>query len=256
MSNKPLRVFIGCDPRQPVSYHTLAHSIMTTSKKPVSITPLCIEQLPIERVGLTPFTFSRFLVPWLCDYEGWALFLDADILLNHDISELFDLANDEYAVMVSKNEKRFEWASVVLFNCAKCKELTPEFIEKAEKLHTFEWLHEDFVGSLPPEWNHLVGYDKPNINAKLIHYTQGVPGFDELEVCEHASLWHKARHGVNHIAAWTEVMGNSVHAVQLDGGLRIPKMFVNFETKSIKDEFKESLRRIIEKRHKANLNAE
>ena len=74
-----LRVFIGYDDRQPVAYNVLQFSIATRSSRPVTITPLIINQLPIKRTGLTPFTFSRFLVPWLCDYQGTALFLDIDM---------------------------------------------------------------------------------------------------------------------------------------------------------------------------------
>jgi lipopolysaccharide biosynthesis glycosyltransferase len=114
-----LKVFIGYDHRQPISYNVLQHSVFRNSSKPVSITALKIDQLPIGRTGLTPFTFSRFLVPYLCDYKGWALFLDSDILVKGDIAELFNLSDDKYTVMVSKNEKRFEWASVMLFNNEK-----------------------------------------------------------------------------------------------------------------------------------------
>ena len=112
-----MKIFIGYDGRQPISYTVLQSSIIRRTSEPVSIAPLVLKTLPIKRQGLTPFTFSRFLVPHLCHYEGWALFLDIDILLLDDISKLFRLADDKYAIMVSKNEHKFEWASVMLFNC-------------------------------------------------------------------------------------------------------------------------------------------
>ena len=143
------RVFIGYDHRQPISYQVLQHSIVTRSSKPVSITPLILPQLPLRRQGLTPFTFSRFLVPYLCDYQGWALFLDLDMLVRDDISELFALADDKFAAMVSKNEHRFEWASAILFNCSHRANriLTPEYIETARKLHGIEWCASGRFGS-------------------------------------------------------------------------------------------------------------
>lgn len=223
-----LRVFIGYDPRQPLSYNVLQYSIVSRSSKPVAVTPLVIEQLPINRVGLTPFTYSRFLVPWLCDYKGWALFLDADILLQDDISKLFDLANHDYSVMVSKNKHRFEWASVMLFNCAKCQILTPEYIEKANGLHGIEWTKASEIGELPPEWNHLVGYDKPNDKAKLIHYTQGMPCYRETDTCEWADAWENERHDVNHIEPWAELMGDSVHAAIVNG-VKMPRFLIDEE---------------------------
>lgn len=217
-----LRVFIGFDQRQPVSYNVLQQSIFMRSSKPVAITPLVIEQLPIKRVGLTPFTFTRFLVPYLCDYKGWALFLDIDMLLKDDISKLFDMADEKYAVMVSKNEKKFEWASAMLFNCEKCKVLTPAYVETAAGLHVLDWAKQDQIGAFPAEWNHLVGYDKPREDAKLVHYTQGVPCFPETITSEYSQEWHDEHKRTNSSMPWVELMGKSVHAAVKDGKL-VPK---------------------------------
>lgn len=219
-----LRIFPGADPRQLVSLNVLSQSIYRRSSKPVAITPLVIEQLPMKRVGLTPFTFSRFLVPYLCNYEGWGLFLDADILLLDDIAKLFALADDKYAVMVVKHEPqyRFEWASVMLFNCAKCKILTPEYVETASGLHHINWVPEDQIGELPSEWNHLVGYFPKRDDAKLLHYTQGMPAYPLTHDSDYAKEWAKEHQMMNSIKPWEELMGNSVHACEIDG-VRVPK---------------------------------
>jgi len=219
-----LRIFIGADPRQPVSLSVLAQSVYRHSSEPVAITPLVIEQLPIKRTGLTPFTFSRFLVPYLCNYEGWALFLDADILLTADIAELFAKADDKYTVMVSKDENhRFEWASVMLFNCAKCKILTPEYIETATGLHTIAWASENEIGDLPREFNFLVGYQEPpEVMPKLIHYTQAMPCYELTQDSPYALEWAREHQYMNSIKPWEELMGNSIHAMDLNGK-RVPK---------------------------------
>lgn len=205
-----LRVFIGYDHRQPVSYSTLCHSIIKHCTKPVSITPLVLQTLPVQRQGLTPFTFSRFLVPWLCGYEGLALFLDIDIMLRGDLAELFALADDKSAVYVSKSKLRYEWASVMLFDCAKCKMLTPEHVERGEDLHTIGWTKH--IGELPGAWNHLVGYDTPNPNAKLVHFTQGVPLFPETAGSEHGAEWRYMAEEAASSVPWETLMGRSVHA--------------------------------------------
>jgi hypothetical protein len=206
----PLRVFIGYDPRQPVSFTVLAQSIIANSTKPVSITPLVLETLPLERQGLTPFTFSRFLVPYLCAYEGWALFLDVDMMVRGDIAELFGMADERHDAMVSQNEIKFEWASAILFNCAKCTVLTPEFIEEAKALHNMGWA--DSVGDFPREWNHLVGYDNPRPDAKLVHFTQGVPHFTETRDTEYAEEWELIRRSSVSSVPWFALMGSSIHA--------------------------------------------
>ena len=225
----PLPIYIGWDHRQPISYNVLQHSILRRSGQPCSICPLVLGTLPLDRVGLTPFTFSRYLVPWLQGFEGWALFMDADILVLGDISELFDLADDKYAVMVSKNPRQFEWASVMLFNCGhpENKKLTPEWVaDKNSNPFKFGWLgnglESDLVGDLPREWNHLVGYDEPRNDAKLVHYTMGIPPFPETEMCEYAQAWKEEHQTMNAAVPWVQLMGNSVHATHLPDGRALP----------------------------------
>jgi hypothetical protein len=206
-----LRVFIGYDPRQPVAYNLQQNSLIPRSSRPVAVTPLVIEQLPITRTGLTPFTFSRFLVPQLCNFEGWALFLDLDMLVQGDIAELFDLADENNAVMVVKSGARFEWASVILFNCGHPdnRQLTPDYLETAKGLHGIPWTEK--IGSLPAEWNHLVMYDEPK-PAKLLHYTAGMPCYPETKELGYADEWMKELKLMTSIAPWAQLMGNSVHA--------------------------------------------
>jgi lipopolysaccharide biosynthesis glycosyltransferase len=226
-----LKIFIGVDPRQAVSVATLASSIYRQSSKPVSITPLILSQLPLQRKGLTEFTYSRFLCPYLCNYEGWSLFLDADMLLKTDITELFALADDKYDIMVCKNPHKFEWASVMLFNNAKCRVLTPEYIETADGLHGISWTKN--IGELPLEWNHLVGYDAPRPDAKLVHYTQGNPIWEETRACEYGDDWW-FEYGIMADASesWETIMGNSVHAVNIVEGNKtklLPKFYFDIQ---------------------------
>jgi hypothetical protein len=196
---------IGYDVRQPVSYQVLSHSILSRAKRPVSIMPLMIDTLPILRQGLTPFTFTRYLVPWLCDYEGEAIFMDSDMLCLTDITTI---PRNDTAVSVVKNNLRFEWPSLMVFNCEQCKDLTPEYIETGEP-QSLEWAGR--IGSLPSAWNHLVGYDPPQ-DAKIVHYTQGIPCFPEVDKCEYAQEWMKEIKIVNSAVPWAVLMGDSVHA--------------------------------------------
>lgn len=204
------RVFIGYDHRQPVSYSVLHHSIIVHAKNPVSITPLVLHQLPLKRTGLTPFTWSRFLVPYLCGFRGRALFLDIDMLVLGDINEVFEIAGDE-AVSVVKNKEAFEWASLMLFNNEHPdnRVLTPEFIEKANGLHAIKWT--DSIGGLPSEWNHIVKYDEPRDDAKLVHYTAGVPIFPQTKGGEYTDEWMKHAEFMASTQPWEVLMGRSRH---------------------------------------------
>lgn len=225
-----LRVFIGFDERQPLSYTVLQHSLLWRASKPVTISPLVLRTLPITRRGLTPFTFSRFLVPWLCDYKGWALFLDLDMLVLGDISELFSYQDDSKAVVVCKDQQRFEWASAILFNCGHPanKVLTPDYIEdpnRCVKPHGIDWVEsEDLVGAFPAEWNHCVGYGKDRPGAKIAHYTMGIPAFPEVRGCEYTEEWMKDYKTATATQPWLKLMGNSVHAQKLPDGTIVPKL--------------------------------
>lgn len=221
-----LRCFLGFDKRQAITYNVARFSIERRSSVPVSITPLIIDQLPLKRTGLTDFTFSRFLVPYLCNYEGLALFLDADMLCLGDIAELFDRWVPGYAAMVVKNEKAFEWASLILFNCAHPSNsiLTPEYIETAQGMHTLNWLSPSQVGALPSEYNHLAGYDAHNTDAKMVHFTQGIPVFAETEGSPFKAEWMAEAKAMNTVSPWLEIMGRSVHAAPTKDGRLVARL--------------------------------
>lgn len=206
-----LNIFVGLDIRQPIAAQVLIHSIYSNASTPVSITPLVLEQLPIKRRGLTDFTFSRYLVPYLSGYTGRSIFMDADMLCLGDVHELYYLAEPMAAVSVVKNKIRFEWPSLMVFNNAMCRALTPEFIDDpATAPQSFSWCKE--AGELPSEWNHLVGYDKRRDDAKLVHFTQGLPCWPETKDCEYADEWNVERRLMNSTVSWQELMGSSVHA--------------------------------------------
>jgi hypothetical protein len=214
-----IRVFIGYDPREAVAFGVLSHSIHARASRPVSIAPVMLSQLGSdyrrERNPLqsTDFSFSRFLVPYLCGYEGWAAFMDCDMLMLDDVGKLWDLRDERYAVQVVKHEHvpredvkflgevqtkygKKNWSSVMLMNCARCTALTPEYVNSATglELHQFKWLADDgLIGELPSRWNHLVGFNAPRPDASLVHYTIGGPYFDEYRDCEYAHEWFRER---------------------------------------------------------------
>lgn len=203
------RVFIGFDPRQPLAYNVLQHSIHKHARGRVQIEPLIFRKLPIQRRGLTEFTFTRYLVPWLCNYEGVAIFMDADIVVTGDVAELAAQADSRYAVQVMKEQDKFEWPSVMLFNNANCRMLTPEWIDdEANKPNALTFGE---VGPFSAEWNHCVGYKTPK-PAKLYHYTQGLPCWYETSGLPEDAHWQAAFQDMQHTVSWKELMGNSVHA--------------------------------------------
>lgn len=215
------KVFVGYDTREDIAYQVCKHSIESRSKD-VNVRPLKQQELrdagwytrPIDKLASTEFTFTRFLIPELCNFTGWALFMDCDMILKTDIQELFDQADDKYAVMCVQHDyapkattkmdgqtqtiyPRKNWSSVMLFNCGHKdnKRLTQDLVNNPEingaYLHRFSWLKDNAVGELSCEWNWLVGhYKEPEDGTpKLIHYTEGGPWFENYRNCEYAEDW-------------------------------------------------------------------
>jgi lipopolysaccharide biosynthesis glycosyltransferase len=215
-----VRVFLGYDSNESVALYTLMHSIVSRASRPVAITPIVLKQVPLSRPKAefqsTEFSFSRFLVPWMCGFEGKAIFMDSDIICMADICELWDLPLDRTVSVVKHDyrpnmENKFlnqpqstypkkNWSSVMVFNNPLCKALTPTMVNTASGayLHQFQWVEYgdveaySMIGELPREWNHLVGEENQGRieDAKLIHYTRGTPCFAKYRQCEGSILWH------------------------------------------------------------------
>lgn len=220
-----IRVFAGFDPNESAGYHTFCHSVISRASEPVCITPIIKNTFPEwqrkgENNGATEFSFSRFLVPYLCGYRGHAIFVDAsDMLCLGDIADLWALRNHRYAVQVVKrpeyevesvkmwnqdnrNYPKKNWSSVMLMNCEyhMSHELTLDNVatKPGSWLHQFEWTYESRIGALPPEWNILVGHDKYRPDAKILHYTNGLPDVHPTDSIED-NLWRKERAAMNHV---------------------------------------------------------
>lgn len=212
------KIFIGYDERETVAYHVCAHSILSRATVPVAIIPLnkknlgSIYRRPVDENASTDFAFSRFLVPYLSGYQGISLFMDCDMIVRCDIAKiLLDRRFGAHVNVVKhdytpKSEYKFlgakqhkypckNWSSVMLFNNAMCHALNPDTVAERSGawLHQFHWTEPDNIGSLDPEWNHLVGEYEPNPNAKIVHFTLGTPCFNDYSDQEFADEWRAER---------------------------------------------------------------
>ena len=214
----PIPVFVGYDPREAIAYHTCVNSIIRHASQPVAIIPIALnlfqDYKETHTDGSNHFIYTRFLVPHLMGFKGWAIFIDGDMIVRSDIVELWNLREVDKDVMVvkhdyqtcmpvkylgAKNENypRKNWSSVILWNCNSFpnRQLTPEFVQTSSGsfLHRFSWLDDDRIGDLPPEWNWLPDEYGPNLNAKLLHYTLGTPCFQEFADTPQGNEWHRER---------------------------------------------------------------
>ena len=210
-----INIFIGYDEGEKIAYSVLSESIRQHSSEPVSITPLDLsttrniftrKKQPNQS---TEFAFSRFLVPYLCNYSGHAIFMDCDMLARADISLLWRQRTTKYAVQCVQHDytptttikfmnqpqtpyPKKNWSSMMIFNNALCRSLTPDYVNSATglELHQFKWLEsEELIGNVDVEWNHLVGEYEYNPSAKLVHYTEGGPYFKNYKDCHYSDEW-------------------------------------------------------------------
>jgi lipopolysaccharide biosynthesis glycosyltransferase len=222
---QPLRIYIGWDSREDIAYQACKQSLLDTASVDVQIIPL--KQRNLKRKGLywrksdklasTEFTFTRFLVPELQKFDGWALFIDCDFIALEDVKNLFDQKDDKYAVMCAQHDytpkrdikmdgqkqtvyPRKNWSSMMLVNCGHPSntKLTKELVNDPEidgkYLHRFSWLDDSEVGKISHEWNWLVGwYKEPEDGTpKFLHYTEGGPWFEEYKDCEYNLEYYRA----------------------------------------------------------------
>ncbi len=223
-----LNVYIGWDEREQEAYDACVNSIYSNSGDNIECHPLKLHELQEKRFIFrerffenetvsTGFAFTRFLVPLLNAYEGWAIFVDCDFIFTEDINNLFNLAEDRYSVMCVQHDytpkqeikmdgckqtvfPRKNWSSLMLFNCSHhdCKFLTADSVsvQPPAWLHQMKWTTDDAIGELDKTWNWLVGeYDDEmaslNGPPSAIHYTNGGPWFEDYKNVPYAEEYYK-----------------------------------------------------------------
>jgi lipopolysaccharide biosynthesis glycosyltransferase len=222
-------IYVGYDSRESVAYHVFCQSVISNSTVCVAFHPLVLKALREQYVethddGSNAFVYSRFLVPHLMGYQGWAIFADGDMVCLGDIASLWALRDETKAVMVAKhnyqtkenrkyigssmetvntNYPRKNWSSVILWNCAHPKNaiLTPGYVmdSPGKTLHRFEHLTDDEIGELPKTWNWMPQEQGANNEARLLHYSLGVPGIKHYENGPQSHHWFEALEQANHI---------------------------------------------------------
>lgn len=203
MGGEVIPIFIGYDRVESVAYHVLSHSIISRSSQPVSITPINQKNLkrqywrPRGEYDSNEFSISRWLVPHLMGYQGWAIWMDCDMLCLGDIADLWAQKDERFAIMVKKHDhqptedikflgqkqtkyRRKNWSSLVMFNCRRCLPLTKHIVNTSPGLwlHQFDWLEDEDIGAIEGDWNLLVGYNERVKDPKLVHYTTLGPWHD------------------------------------------------------------------------------
>jgi hypothetical protein len=167
----------------------------------------------------TGHAIARFFVPLLCDFEGWALFTDGDVLFREDVRQVFALADERYAIQVVQHPPLLEegdkkaghvqqayhrknWSSVMLIQCGHPanRALTVDVLNAwpGRDLHAFRWLSNDLIGALPARWNYLNGVSAPQDDPALVHFTLGCPDVPGHEHDAFSDEWYGMARGAQY----------------------------------------------------------
>ncbi|MGK5594218.1 MAG: glycosyltransferase [Parachlamydiaceae bacterium] len=176
-----IRVFIGTEPKQWLPTEVLRWSIQSRTSKIVDFQELKHLELNLKGEMYTGFSFYRFAIPEQCQYQGRAIYLDADIVVLTDINDLFTHEMDEYGALarpLTPGSNSGRYTSVMLLDNTKLKhwkirEWVDKINQNRELYNDTLWvtpngLNSQDFGDLEPFWNHL---DQHDASTKIIHYT-------------------------------------------------------------------------------------
>lgn len=232
-NKKPFNIYIGYDSTQNGVEKVCKHSIETTIEKSWSrgrnmdstyfmpeIKYLDISKIPEYTRPYanqnTEFTYSRFLIPYLENYEGFSMFVDDDFIFTKSLLPMFYFLNPDHAVAciqypqykhdttkfvgaVNIDYPRKLWSSMMIFNNGHedCKKLTPEAINTwtGAQLHQFQWTEK--ISKIPEHFIFTEGYDDPETkwNVSGYHYTRGGPWIEGMDCSsiERLEYYEKAK---------------------------------------------------------------
>jgi len=219
-----LNFFIGYDSKEDIAYRVCKYTLLKRASTDVNVFSLKLDELiskklytrNVDPLASTQFTYSRFLVPKLMNYKGWAVFCDCDFIFFGDVSNLYNDLDESKAVYCVKHDyapkekhkmdgqkqtiyPRKNWSSFIIFNCnhPSTKNLSVETVnrETGSYLHQFKWCKDEEIGELDERWNWLEGWTS-NSNKKkpyAVHFTRGGPWFSEWQDVEFAKEWIEER---------------------------------------------------------------
>lgn len=186
MSN--IKLFVGCAPNgeDAESMMVLEYSLKKNCSMPVDIEWMMMSHDPESHwyawnteIWSTPFSGYRWGVPSFCNYEGQAIYMDSDMIILHDLAELWNEPFHQNKVIQMKGGWR---TCVSKFNNEKIKELIDsgnwlsyERIKMLPNSHhrLFSMLQSNphLVQNFDRQWNNFDGENDPIKDIKILHYT-------------------------------------------------------------------------------------
>jgi len=204
----PVRIFIGGDPTQILGAKIFEYSVRQFASMSIECVVINNDGLPVptdpNKRARTGFSFCRFKIPELCNYQGRAIYVDADMQVFTDIKDLWTRDFGDSWLLYSElpydgKGERIPQYSVMLMNCEKLKWDASEIVNSLEQddmdyptlMHHFTMMPpEKKTPDLDYEWNSLESYEEGK--TKLIHYTDMPTQPWVSDKNPNGELWYKA----------------------------------------------------------------
>ena len=237
-AKKPINIYLGYDSSHSEIFDIAEASIHKSVEKHVDKMGYCheffhdykveVKKLDIAEIDVynreyanqsTEFTYSRFLIPYLENYEGFSFFIDDDYLWQWNPLSLFYFLDPKNALACvqydfnTHDDTKFNgeknvsypkklWSSMMIFNNGHedCRKLTPEVVntESGKYLHQFEWT--DMISKIPHDKIATEGYEtEVKQSHHAVHYTRGGPWIKGMD-CEHINMLDFYRRIKNSVA--------------------------------------------------------
>lgn len=183
MSDNVIKLFVGCAPNgeDAESQMVLEYTARKYSSMPIEITWMShrnpgnngIWQGWNSRRWATPFSGFRWAIPEACNFEGQAIYMDSDMIINADLAELWNEPWNDTAIIMMKGDWR---TCVAKWNCERAKILPPvsqmkETPGSHQQLFTQLQQNPHLQQSFNRLWNNFDGENDKLEDIKILHYT-------------------------------------------------------------------------------------
>ncbi len=231
-----LRVYNGYDPREAIGTWVWQHSVLKRTTTPIEFVNLDKRTLGsvypnlFAQNGTNQFAFSRFACADLSGNSGGpVIFADgADMICLTDLSTILNEVEFGKAVFLVKrpdyvatpikylgsemeatntNYPRKQWSSFMVIQPShmswkriKWNTVEPKYWQE------LGWLKDNEIGELDSSWNRVVDEGDPVEDAKIVHYTLGIPALCAYRNTPGNDLWFAEAREALHVCDkhWVE----------------------------------------------------
>lgn len=180
-----IKVFIGCSEMEWLPARVAEFSLLKKTSSNVNVVYMYRNLIPHDmpkdksNQPATNFSFQRFMIPQLCNFEGRGIYMDSDVLLFHDIKELWEQDMRGCKILKAKG-----WQSaVMLIDCTIGWRISQLITMMDAKTITYpQMMNLKGIGAticdqLDPRWNThdrekwMEGGKIPK-DTRILHYTK------------------------------------------------------------------------------------